>query len=225
MAGSLASGSGRGRKAVSEPLRLLPMRIPAGWAVRHNRLVDAPVDHPLWDHFGTLLLACNAESDLLLELAWNPKIGRTGRFLLRIFAGSQYGESLHRFDTGDAAAIVAEAERLMDALVTFGLASDGERRYTQDDMVTLFHLCSAMARQGALLSQYGALVADKMVALAPLLEPFYNSLPGTDQERIGDFEEDFIPQALDLFDWTSPQCENEAMLLARLTARFRGSLT
>lgn len=215
---------------MSEPLRLLPMRIPAGWAVRHNRLVDAPADHPLWDHLGTLLLACNAESDLLLELAWNPKIGSTGRFLLRIFAVSQCGESLHRFDTGDAAAIVAEAERLMDGLAMRGRAPEGERRYTQHDMATLFHLCRALTahlgeKDDVSRTKLDASMADKAAALAPLLERFYNSLPGTDLERIGEFDEDFIPQAVGLFDWTSPDSESEAILLARLNAKFRGCPT
>lgn len=215
---------------MSESLSLRPLRIPSGWTVRHNRLVDAPADHLLWDNFGTLFLACHADSDLLLELTWNPKIGGTGRFLLRIFAGSLYGESLHCFDTGDAAAIVAEAERLMDGLAMRGPASEGERRYTQDDMVTLFHLCGALTahlgeKEDVSRTKLDASMADKAVALAPLLERVYDSLPGDDLERIGDFDEDFIPQAVGLFDWTSPDSESDAILLARLNAKFRGSPT
>lgn len=207
---------------MSESLSLRPLRVPAGWTLRHNHLVDAPADHPLFEDFGTLLLAYHADGDLLLELVWNPRIEDTGRFLLRLFAGSQLGPSLHRFDSDDAAAIVAEAERLMNGVVAHGPVSGGERRYRHDDMVTLFHLCGALAERGFWSPQSDAPVADKAVALAPLLERFDNSLSGIDHERIGDFDRDFLLQVVDLFDWSSPESDDDRILLAKLSAKFRG---
>jgi hypothetical protein len=104
---------------------LQPLRIPAGWLIAYNNalyeLDPDPTSVPEGDRWlrfkEDMLQMTNARRNRLLDLGWTPEGDLIeGSYKLVVYEGDFLGRLLHEFRTRDRAALVAEIERLLEAV-------------------------------------------------------------------------------------------------------------
>ncbi len=107
------------------PVRLQPLRIPAGWRVEYNNglwEIDPipeliPPDDRWWIFKEDMLQMKHPHFDRLLDLGWYPEGDLAGgQYGLVVYEGDFTGTLLHEFTTRDRLALVAEIERLLDTI-------------------------------------------------------------------------------------------------------------
>ncbi len=99
------------------PLR--PLRITEGWRLGYNDFCDVPFDHPeAWRYAfkDSLLMLAHERRGMLVDLGWYPDGDASGGYLLRVFEGDHTGVERHVFETRDPSVVIAELERLLDAI-------------------------------------------------------------------------------------------------------------
>jgi ribosomal protein S27AE len=104
---------------------LQPLRVPAGWAVEHNNglyeLDPSPELVPEQDRWWLfkedMLQLRHGRRDRLLDLGWYPEGDLVqGHYGLVVYEGDFRGRLLHESSTRDRPALVAEIERLLQAV-------------------------------------------------------------------------------------------------------------
>lgn len=111
-----------------EGLRLQPLRIPMGWVMDYNNALyeidpdpeRIPAEDRWWIFKQDMLQMVHPRQNRLLDLGWEPEGDLVdGVYKLVLYEGDFNGELLHDFKTQHRAALVAEIERLLDA-VSYG---------------------------------------------------------------------------------------------------------
>ncbi|WP_460832800.1 hypothetical protein [Lysobacter humi (ex Lee et al. 2017)] len=117
-----------GRAAIDpENPPLQALRIPAGWRVAYNNGLYAVDPTPetirwWWIFKQDMLVLVHDERGRLLDVGWSPEMDvEAGRYRLHLYAGDHHGAVLHAFETRDRETLVAELERLLDAVSFRGL--------------------------------------------------------------------------------------------------------
>lgn len=102
---------------------LQPLRIPAGWRVQYNNGLYAvqPTEDTVrkwWLFKEDMLVLVHDARRRLLDLGWSPEMDfEQGRYRLTLHDGTTHdGDELLYFDTRDLAQLVAEIERILDAV-------------------------------------------------------------------------------------------------------------
>lgn len=102
---------------------LQPLRVPSGWVVSYNLLVELDPDATGFErdevaaYFREDLLqfvrpACNR----LVDVGWYPDGDLAdGQYRLVVYEGDFRGQLLHAFETRSRAALTAELERVLEA--------------------------------------------------------------------------------------------------------------
>ena len=86
--------------------------------VEYNDFHEIEQDDPeAWRWWkDSLLQLKHPRRDRLLDLGWRPPDEAEGRYVLHLFAGDWTGAELERFESRDREAIVAEIERILEAV-------------------------------------------------------------------------------------------------------------
>lgn len=111
--------------ALQAGVRLQPLRVPAGWAVEYNNglyeLDPCPEHVPEKDRWwlfkADMLMMRHGRRDRLLDLGWYPEGDLVrGHYGLAVYEGDFRGRLLHESAVQDRPALVAEIERLLQAV-------------------------------------------------------------------------------------------------------------
>lgn len=104
-------------------ISLQPIRIPAGWNVAYNGFGEIDPSEELSEeslsYFREDLLQLTCERQgLLLDLGWYPDGDiSAGTYRIVVHVGDFRGQCLHTFASRERLTIVAEIERLLEAIV------------------------------------------------------------------------------------------------------------
>jgi len=101
------------RRAASSPASpsdaLVPLRVCEGWTVSYNQFRAG-------DLKGSLLQATHARRDRMLDLGWNPEDDPAGAYALVVHVGDFTGPCLYDRAFTSLDEVVAEVDRLFDAV-------------------------------------------------------------------------------------------------------------
>lgn len=105
-----------------EHVPLQPLRITAGWRVAYNNGLYAvrPTEETVrwwWIFKEDMLSLVHDARERLLDLGWSPEMDfAEGRYRLTLYEGDYTGAELHTYETRDLDALVAEIERILEAV-------------------------------------------------------------------------------------------------------------
>ena len=102
---------------------LQPLRVPTGWMVKYNRLMEVDpdpaaldLDAALWFFKQDLLQVYSPGRNRLVDVGWTPDGDLAeGAYGLVVYEGNFHGQLLHEFDTRSRPDLVAELERVFHA--------------------------------------------------------------------------------------------------------------